>query len=237
MTNSENALDLYASIEDMLHNDDAIAELQDLYVQKLSGLSFETLLDVGCGSGQFLKRVKEQFGSSRLKGIDLSMSMVEKARLLGVDAEHKELCNVDGRYDVLTAVFDMINYLSKAELKSFFECARERLSTDGVFIFDINTEFGFSDVATGIFFAEDEGRSLVVQSQYDDQKRYISEFVLFEKREERRYSRSTQSIIQHYHSVEELERISGMKLVDRLDMQLYELGEPDKTLVVLQKTK
>jgi len=42
----------------------------------------ETILDVGCGTGRLLRKVRERWPTARLIGIDPAESMIEKARQL-----------------------------------------------------------------------------------------------------------------------------------------------------------
>ena len=58
-------------------------------IQKLNDKPFESLLDVGCGTGKVLSIIKDKF-NSKVSGIDLSEGMIEKSReLLGEDADLK----------------------------------------------------------------------------------------------------------------------------------------------------
>ena len=168
MANSKESLNLYAKVEDLLENSEAIEKLYGYYYDFLDTIEFKTLLDVGCGSGAFLVDIKNRYSPFIAKGIDLSSVMVQRARLKGVLAEAIDLCELQGRFDVLSAVFDMINYLPPQALKGFFECVEEHLNDDGYFIFDINTDFGFENVAVGAYIVEDEQRFLAIDSDYED---------------------------------------------------------------------
>lgn len=58
-------------------------------IQRLNDKSFESLLDVGCGTGKVLSLIKDKF-NTKVSGIDLSEGMVEKAKeLLGESADLK----------------------------------------------------------------------------------------------------------------------------------------------------
>jgi SAM-dependent methyltransferase len=234
MANTTDSLDLYAKVEDMLENTEAIETLYGLYYDILSQLSFVTLLDVGCGSGTYLQQLQEHFPHVKAKGIDLSGMMVERARAKGVDAEAIDLCELDGKFDVITAVFDMMNYLPPKALSSFFQCIREHLNEGGCFIFDINTLYGFENVAVGAYIVEDEARFLAIDSDFEAD-RYEAVFTLFEKEPTDHYTRSTQRIEQFYHPVEALEKVSGMTLVSASEVSLYGFEEADKFLVILKK--
>ena len=233
MANTTESLDLYAKVEDLLENSEAIETLYNVYYEILSQLSFDSLLDVGCGSGTYLVGLTEQFPAVSAKGIDLSSVMVSRAQAKGVDAEAIDLCDLDGSFDVITAVFDMLNYLPKEALEGFFSCICAHLNEGGYFLFDINTLYGFEHVAVGAYVIEDERRFLAIDSDFDEGV-YEAQFTLFE-REGACYEKSQETIRQYYHTVKEIETISGMKLVNAQEIELYGLGDEDKVLVVLKK--
>jgi len=232
--NTSNSLDLYAKVEDLLGVKEAASSLYAHYLLFLNSIDFETLLDVGCGSGDFLIQMKQALDIPQVKGIDLSPLMVSKTLKLGLEAECCiNLCDLEGKYDAITAVFDMLNYLTKKELKTFLVCVNEHLNEGGVFLCDINTLYGFENVAVGSFIVDDEERFLTVDSDFEESE-YISEFTLFEK-ENDRYKKSQETIRQYYHSVEELVKYSGLKLLCDDDVSLYDFDEADKRFVVLGK--
>lgn len=48
-------------------------------LEKMHGATFSNILDVGCGTGEMLKRIAENFPDARLTGLDLSPKMLETA--------------------------------------------------------------------------------------------------------------------------------------------------------------
>jgi predicted TPR repeat methyltransferase len=231
--NSTNPLDLYAKVEDLLGVKEAAPSLYAHYLLFLNPIDFTTLLDVGCGSGDFLVQMKQALSIPQVKGIDLSPLMVSKTKELGIDAESINLCELEGKYDVITAVFDMLNYVSKEELKIFLVCVKEHLNDGGVFLCDINTLYGFENVAVGSFIVEDEERFLTIDSDFEEGV-YSAEFTLFEK-ESDVYRKSQEIIKQYYHRVEELVQYSGLELISNDDVNLYDFDEADKYFIVLGK--
>ena len=232
MANSTASLDLYAKVEDMLENTEAVESLYGYYYDILSQLSFSSLLDVGCGSGAYLLGLKEVFPSVQAKGIDLSGVMVERAKAKGVDAEAIDLCDLEGKYDVITAVFDMMNYLPSEALESFFTCVRAHLNDGGYFIFDINTLYGFENVAVGAYIVDDEERFLAIDSDFEEGE-YVADFTLFEQ-ENSCFTKSQKRLHQYYHTVEKLKISSGMSLLNEEPISLYGDGESDKLLLVFK---
>jgi predicted TPR repeat methyltransferase len=226
------SLDLYAKVEDLLGVKEAAPSLYAHYLLFLNSVDFESLLDVGCGSGDFLRQMHNALEIPQVKGIDLSPLMVSKTLEQGYDAQCIDLCDLDGHYDVLTSVFDMLNYLDKAQLTQFLECVKEHLNDGGYFLCDINTLHGFETVAVGSYIVDDEERFLTVDSDFEEGI-YNAEFTLFEKQGNSFY-KSQETIKQYYHSIDELVRLSGLELVQRDNVNLYDLDESDKVFLVLR---
>lgn len=227
------SLDLYAKVEDLLGVKEVAPRLYAHYLLFLNTIDFETLLDVGCGSGDFLLQMQKALDIPQVKGIDLSPLMVLKTRAYDIDAECTDLCDIEGNYDVITAVFDMLNYLNLNQLQTFLLCVNKHLNKGGVFLCDINTLYGFENVAVGSYIVDDKERFLTVDSDFVEGE-YISEFTLFEK-EGKQYSKYQETIKQYYHTVEDIVKYSGLELLASDDVNLYELEEADKCFVVLKK--
>ncbi len=234
MANStSDSLDLYAKVEDLLGVKEVAPNLYAHYLLFLNTIDFNTLLDVGCGSGDFLRQIQGALEIPEVKGIDLSPLMVSKTLEQGYDAECVDLCDLDGHYDVLTAVFDMVNYLDKTQLTQFLGCVKEHLNEGGYFICDINTLYGFENVAVGSYIVDDEERFLTVDSDFEEGE-YSAEFTLFEK-EGSHFKKSQETIRQYYHSLDEIVMLSGLELVQSDDVTLYDFDEADKLFLVLKK--
>lgn len=233
--NTTASLDLYAKVEDLLGLQEAIPQLYGYYIDFLHSLDVKTLLDVGCGSGDFLVSVSKALKMERVKGIDLSPLMVESSRAKGMDAECIDLCLLDGKYDVITAVFDMVNYLNAPSFQSFLTCIADHLNEGGYFLFDMNTLFGFENVAVGAYIVDDDRRFLAIDSDFEE-GRYNMELTLFEKEGEC-FRKLQEAITQYYHPLQSFSSHPKLALLDHDEISLYEMGEADKYFVVLQKNK
>lgn len=232
-SNSSDSLDLYAKVEDLLGVKEAAPSLYAHYLLFLNTIEFDSLLDVGCGSGDFLRQMQNALDIPKVKGIDLSPMMVARTAEQGMDAECIDLCDLNGTYDVITAVFDMLNYLDKAQLKIFLSCVKTHLNEGGYFLCDINTLYGFENVAVGSYIVDDNERFLTVDSDFESGE-YISEFTLFEK-EGGCFNKSQETIRQYYHTVDDIVESSGLELVRCDEVDLYEMESTDKNFVVLKK--
>jgi len=234
MPNSTDSLDLYAKVEDLLGVKEVAPALYAHYLLLLNTIQFDTLLDIGCGSGDFLRQMQRALDIPQVKGIDLSPSMAAQTRKQGIDAESMDLCDLKATYDVITAVFDMMNYLNREEMVRFFTCVKEHLNEGGYFLFDINTLYGFENVAVGSYIVDDDSRFLTVDSDFENGA-YISEFTLFEKEGEC-FKKSQETIRQYYYRVDDIVTLSGLELIVNDEVNLYELESADKNFVVLKKS-
>lgn len=75
-----------------------------------------TLLDVGCGSGEFLSYLKSVNPGVKGKGIDLSSKSVEMTNAAGFEAEVRDIgCSrIPEQYDFITC-FEVIEHIADAE--------------------------------------------------------------------------------------------------------------------------
>ena len=231
-----NALNLYARVEDLLGVHEVTPVLNEYYLETLDNMEFKTLLDVGCGSGGFLAQVAHDYPYVEALGIDLSPVMVEMTKAKGINAHCIDLCKIEGKFDVITAIFDMVNYLDKKALKRFLGCIENHLEEGGYFIFDINTLYAFKVVAAGTFIKDAGERFITIDSDYEENLgQYFMDFTLFEKKGEC-FTKTQDSIIQYYHTVAEIQKLTDMKLVSKKAIAIYG-DETEKFYLIFQKTK
>ena len=230
MTDHMTNLDLYAKAEHLLGIEEATEALYDLYRSELEDYKVKTLLDVGCGRGGFMRRMISD--GVECKGIDLSSVMIEECVSQGLDAECIDVADVDGKYDAVVSIFDVLNFLDKDQLIKFLDAIADRLNDDGIFIADINTRYGFSDVAEGTMSSENEKEFLSVDAAFENDELH-TKFTLFEKNDDGRYTKHQDTIIQHFHKMKIFQKLDGLKLVEKQTFSLYDTE--DKTLLIFKK--
>ncbi len=223
-------LDLYAKAEHLLGIEEATEALYDLYRSELDGKDVKTLLDVGCGRGGFMTRMISD--GVTCKGVDLSKVMVEECKLQGLDAECIDVAQVEGKYDAVVAIFDVLNFLNEADLLKFLDAVSEKLNDDGIFIADINTRYGFSDVAEGTMTSENDKEFLSVDAMFENDE-LSTKFTLFEKEENGSYTKYQDTITQYFHKIKIFQKLEGLKLFDKQTFSLYDTE--DKTLLIFKK--
>ncbi len=222
------ALDLYAKIEPLIGFYEEYSQLYDRYIGILKALHVEHILDIGCGNGKFLQRLKSANYSA--VGIDRSKKMVNIANSLGVNAKNIELKDLKEKFDCATAIGDVLNYMNKEELENFFLDLKCHLKKDSYFIADINTLNGFSDVAEGLLLKESKKEFLAIEADFISST-LSTKITLFEK-EKDLYMKFTDTILQYYHPIELFENIDEFKLIRRTNISMF--GDFDKTILLFQ---
>jgi SAM-dependent methyltransferase len=90
------------------------------------------VLDIGCGPGLYLKDFDQTFN---LHGIDINTKMLELAKKNNPRANFYEgeflSTNIGSKFDLIYSV-GMLQYISKGEIKPFFEKIFSLLNKDGI---------------------------------------------------------------------------------------------------------
>ncbi len=223
-------LNLYAKVEHLLGIEEATEALYDLYHSELEEYKVTTLLDVGCGRGGFMERMISD--GIVCKGVDLSQVMVDACQAKGLDAVCMDAKEVTGSYDAIVSIFDVLNFMDEKTLVAFLNAMAERLNDNGVFIADINTLYGFSEVAEGSMSRDSEEKSLIVDAIFENDK-LDTVLTLFEKQEDGRYVKYQETIIQYFHKIKIFQKLEKLRLVDKQTFSLYD--REDKTLLIFKK--
>jgi len=223
-------LDLYAKAEHLLGIEEATEALYDLYRSELDDYQVKTLLDVGCGRGGFMKRMISD--GVKCKGVDLSSVMIDECKADSLDAECIDVADVDGKYDAIVSIFDVLNFMDSDSLVKFLNAVAEKLNDDGIFIADINTRYGFSDVAEGTMSSENEKEFLSVDAAFLNDE-LATKFTLFSKNEDETYTKYQDTIIQYFHKMKTFQKLDGLKLIEKQTFSLYDTE--DKTLLIFKR--
>lgn len=126
----------------------------------------KSLLDLGCGTGESLIRLKELYTCS---GLDLSKEMLEiahkKLKNKGVNlflGDMREFYTGE-KYDIIISLFDTVNHLTAIEdLNDLFSSVKENLNPNGIYIFDVvDREFMNKMFPGGIFYDERKDMTII----------------------------------------------------------------------------
>ncbi len=226
-----NGLDLYAKVEHLFDFEDVMDFLWGKYIEELKKLNVKTILDIGCGTGGFMLKAKE--AGFDVVGIDISEEMINLAKEKGLEVYHKDLCEFSGEFDVCVAIFDVVNYMDDEYLKNFFKCVKNVLKKDGYFLFDINTFYGFDEIAQGTIAVEDEDKFAVLNSIFEDDK-MVTKITLFEKNSNC-YEKQEGEIIQYFHKNAKLKKLNPLKFEKKIKINLYDGDMPDKEVLIFKQ--
>ena len=234
-----NPLDIYSQVESSLGFDEEIQRLHNYYIEQIENSDTKSVLDIGCGQGDILAKINSNYPKIKTLGIDLSQSQIEVCQSKNIDAKCTSLENLDNtKYDMIIAVFDVLNYIPKDELKKFFADVKSRLNDGGKFIFDVNSLFGFEEVAQGCMIVKDDDEFISIDAIFEDEILHttINSFDKSFAQNDTYYKRAKGTIKQYYHSNEIIKKYSNMR-VNKIDFFLHtdqEDGYADKTIYILE---
>lgn len=228
-------LDLYARIEPFLEFDEPVKELHKAFLEIVFTNNLDNILDIGCGQGAFLAHLSAN-GVKNL-GIDLSVEQIKVCEALGLNAKAMPLHEVQEKFDCATAIFDVINYIQAAQLKDFFQDTYNCLNENGYFIFDVNTFFGFDEIAQGSINIDAQDKFIAIDA-YFEQNALTTHLTLFEQNKQGLYSKEQDEIVQYFHETSYLKQLLqevGFKTIDVKNFYLHTDDEADKLIFTCKK--
>ncbi len=144
------------------------------------GIERARILDLACGTGGLAIELAG-YGHTVL-GLDSSPEMIalakaKSANVTGVSFEIQDMAafQAEGKFDLITCVFDSINYLvDPASLAALFRRVAATLTPDGLFIFDSNTPREYLSHHGESYRRELGGQTLVQRIAYDPARKEAS---------------------------------------------------------------
>lgn len=146
----------FASIYDELISEDIDYEKWSNRIMELcheNHVERRNYLDLACGTGNFTAHIGKHFVFTT--AVDLSSSMLsiadEKLKEENIRAKVvcQNICNLklNKQFDLITCGLDSTNYIvDEVSLKNYFKSVHSHLKEDGIFIFDVNTEYKIKEV-------------------------------------------------------------------------------------------
>jgi len=195
-----------------------------LNIAKKYSISQDTVLDLGCGTGSLLIKLKDCF--SKLYGLDISENMIKKAKEKAKTNEtnikffHDDMVTFEmkEKFDVIVSFFDTLNHiLSEEELLLHFETVKKALLNDGIYIFDyVDRDFMNEMFKNNIFVDERDNFTCIWQLSQEEEIDFI-ESTYFVKNKNNTYDKTREVYTKKIYSIGELKNIigkSGLKILE-----------------------
>ncbi|OUP22195.1 SAM-dependent methyltransferase [Lachnoclostridium sp. An196] len=216
------------------------------------GVEDGLVLDLGCGTGTMTELLAE--AGYDMIGIDQSEEMLEEA------LEKKEASGHDilylcqdmrefelyGTVRAIVCVCDSMNYILEEEeiLDILSAAAYNYLDYDGLFIFDLNTEYKYREILGEQTIAENREEGSFIWENYYDEAQRINEYqlTLFVKEKEDIYRKFEETHYQRAYSLDTVRNLverSGLRLLHMYDAFTREPAREDseRIYVICQREK
>lgn len=227
-------LDLYAKIEPYLDLEEATYALHKEFMRFIMENSLDNVLDIGCGRGYFLENLRVN-GLNYL-GIDQSKIQIDVCKEKDLNAQNIELKEIKEKFDCAVAIFDVVNFVKKNDLKEFFSDIKNVLNPNGYFIFDVNTLYAFENIAQGSINLEFDDRFIALESNFEKPYLY-TDFYLFKQDDKNKelYRKNSSQIVQEFYRknyLKEFLKELGFDIVNIKELFLYTQDDSDKLLFI-----
>jgi len=114
-------------------------------LNELDDLAFDSLIDIGCGDGRFLREVNRmpKYADKRLLGIDYSSNAVDIANAMNPDIEYRALNiledDIGETFDVATLI-EVLEHIDPAELPKFVDEVTRLITGGGTMVLTVPHE-------------------------------------------------------------------------------------------------
>ena len=197
------------------------------------------VVDLGCGTGT-LTQMLYKMGYDMI-GVDNSQEMLsvamekrdrEGSHILYLLQDMREL-ELYSTVGTILSVCDSINYiLDEEELLEVFQLVNNYLYPGGLFIFDFNTVFKYSEVIGDVTIAENRENCSFIWENYYHEEEEINEYDLtvFVQEEDGRFKRFQENHYQRGYRPETICALleeAGLELMEILDADTREPVKPE----------
>ena len=132
---------------------DVQKHIASLLLEQLNGDSPKSILDIGCGTGWYTKRLSEKYPNSVIQAIDISPNMIEYAKKIR-NIENINFTVGDAEKVEFTEDFDLITSNATLHWFSDFPSAlfkfSELLTSEGIFLCSVFGPNTYSELSTVI---------------------------------------------------------------------------------------
>ncbi len=217
----------FAAVYDMFMDNIPYEEWAAYLISLLKeyGIEDGLVLDLGCGTGSLTEILARE--GYDMTGIDLSPDMLQIAMekraesgrdILYLLQDMREF-ELYGTVRAIVSICDSMNYLLEpGDLVQTLRLVNNYLDPEGLFIFDLNTEYKYREILGESTIAEDrEESSFIWDNSYDEEER-INEYSLslFIREKEDLYRKYQETHYQRAYTLGEVKdaiRQAGMEFV------------------------
>ncbi|MBR5596970.1 MAG: class I SAM-dependent methyltransferase [Lachnospiraceae bacterium] len=225
----------FASVYDTFMDETPYEEWCEFLVEKLEEYKVPKglVLDLGCGTGTLTEMLSE-------KGYDM-IGVDNSAQMLSIAMEKQEKSETNilylmqdmrefelyGTVGAVISVCDSLNYLLEEEdLVETFRLVNNYLDPKGIFIFDFNTVYKYSQVIGDTTIAENREDCSFIWENYYHEEEEINEYdlTIFVKEEEL-FRKFQENHFQRGYRLEQMKKAlaqAGMEFVIAMDADTHE---------------
>ena len=225
----------FASVYDTFMDETPYEEWCEFLVEKLEEYKVPKglVLDLGCGTGTLTEMLSE-------KGYDM-IGVDNSAQMLSIAMEKQEQSGENilylmqdmrefelyGTVSAVISVCDSLNYLlEEEELVETFRLVNNYLDPKGIFIFDFNTVYKYSQVIGDTTIAENREDCSFIWENYYHEEEEINEYdlTIFVKGEEL-FRKFQENHFQRGYRLEQMKKAlaqAGMEFVIAMDADTHE---------------
>ncbi len=225
----------FAHLYDALQKDVPYESFAKYYVEIMKKFNIEKglCLDLGCGTGNMTILLSEM--GFDMIGVDSSIEMLNVAREKAAEGDKSILfLNQDmsefelyGTVGSVVSTLDCVNYVTdKNALRRVFELVNNYLDPEGIFIFDINSEYKLEHIlGENTYVSDEEDIFYSWQNSYDRENKICTFDLTFFERDEDIYYRYDETHFERAYSIEEITTLlqeAGMEVVGVFDNLSFE---------------
>lgn len=198
-----------------------------LFAFNKHGIGGKEVLDLACGTGELSNRLAKK--GYKVLGVDLSQEMLEiaqekaynnnlKVKYINQDMTELELHNT---YDSVISFCDGFNYIiDENDLKKIFSKVNKYLNKNGLFIFDISSEYKLEHIlGQNVFSDTGEDVTYIWENYYDSETKLLEFDLTIFKKVNDLYEREYEAHIQRAYSIDEIEKIMNQTGFEILEIR------------------
>ena len=109
-------------------------------IDQLNKISFNSLLDIGCGEGRFLREVSQHYPEKTFVGLDYSTRAISLSKLINPELHfiHMDIIKeeTDEKYDLLTLI-EVFEHIPLETAEQFVQSLSKALNKDGALLLTV----------------------------------------------------------------------------------------------------